>query len=249
MAAAWTPPTSPRQPMAAYLLLDIPLCACPGIQITTGILRSPNSAALPKHVSFTNRDAEWIHYPHSTHYAGGEMAYWSWKNIGDHDRPLQKSQTRYRVPKWPRVFVDVTSPQFLDKYERDSLESHAAAIQNGIDLSEGHGLQFEWDEQNNVAVPSDAYEGSPVANANDNRKRILLWSRRHARLYTDPHGRSFGWDKQCFEVVAFQHGVAHPEYDDFLHMGLIPGEQESQAIRQGGMPGNQGKPCDFYTKW
>ena len=96
------------EPMAPCALVDadIPLCAC------AGILVSSRTAALPKHVSFTNRDAEWIHYPHLTHYAGGEMAYGSWKNIGDYEKPLRKSQTRHRVPRWPRVFVDVTSAQF-----------------------------------------------------------------------------------------------------------------------------------------
>ena len=57
-------------------------------------------------------------------------------------------------------------------------------------------------------------------------------------MYSDPYGGSFGWNKDSFELVAFQHGMAHPEYDDFLHMGLTPGDQEAQAIRQGGIPGN-----------
>ena len=238
VAAAWTPMASPRQPVAVYSSMDIPLCACPGSEISTGILRSPDSPALPKHVSFTNNPAEWIYKDHDTQYVGGERAYWSWHEHGDHNKPHANSQTRHKTLRRPRVSVDVTSDKFLNDYRRDSLESHAAAIQNGIDLSEGHGLQFDWDEENNVAIPTEPYEGTRSNSNRDNRKRPLVWSRRHARLYSDPHGGSFGWDKNLFEVMAFRQGRAHPEYDDFLHMGLEPGKLEAQAIRRSGLSGN-----------
>ena len=184
---------------------DPPLCACPGILV------SPCSSTPPRNVSFTSDEPERFHYNHLTQYAGGERAYWSWRDHGDYDRPIRNSQTQHRSPRSPRTFVDVTSSRFLDQYKRDSLESHAAAIQNAIDLSNGQGLMYEWDNQNQVAVPTDPYEGTPVSHPNDNRKRPLIWSRRHARSYNDPLGGSFGWDKSLFEVMSFQQGSPHPE--------------------------------------
>ena len=111
-------------------------------------------------------------------------------------------------------------------------------IQNRIDLSEGRGLQYVWNYETESADPTDAYEGSPVARTNDSRKRPLLWSRRHCRIYSDPYGGSFPWSKDYFEVISFQHGIPHPEYDDFLHMGLKPGTNEADAIRREGISGN-----------
>ena len=74
---------------------------------------------------------------------------------------------------------------------------------------------------------------------NDNRKRPLIWSRRHCRIYSDPFHGSFGVNNQdLFKVISFQHGTPHPEYDDYFHMGLEPGVNEANAIRRNGIAGN-----------
>ena len=58
-------------------------CACAGI-----ITGSSSSTRERKQVTFDSAEAQKFHYLHLTHFAGGEMAYWSWKNIGDRDRPF-----------------------------------------------------------------------------------------------------------------------------------------------------------------
>ena len=111
------------------------------------------------------------------------------ENIGDRERPLIKSQTQHRVYQLPKVAVDVTSPQAVGKMKRNSLMSHALSIHKGIDLSDGRGIPYTVDPETGFLEPTQTYEGSPVADANDNRKYPLLWSRRHCRIYVDPgHG-------------------------------------------------------------
>ena len=44
-----------------------------------------------------------------------------------------------------------------------SLMAQVAAIQNGLSLSEGNGLQYEWDENTSQVYTTDPYEGSPKA--------------------------------------------------------------------------------------
>ena len=117
-----------------------------------------------------------------------------------------------------------------------SLQAQTAAIQNAISLSNGEGLQYEWDEDASTVYPTDPYEGSPKVHANDGRKRPLLWSNRHCRIYNDPMGGSFErFNPAYFEVFHFEYGNPHPEYDDFLHMGSVPGDKEADAIRRNGM--------------
>ena len=117
--------------------------------------------------------------------------------------------------------------------------AHVAAIQNGISLSDGHGLLYEWNDETGEAYATGEYEGSSVAPTNDNRKRPLVWSRRHCRMYTDPYGGSFErMNKDDFEIFLFKHGSPHPEYDDYLHMGSYLGAKEADAIRRNGMVGN-----------
>ena len=167
----------------------------------------------------------------------GVQAYWSW-DFSDYSKPLQKSQVdqQHRPGHVPPTAVDVTSQQALESMKQRALGAQAAAIQNAISLSNGEGLQYEWDEDSSTVFRTDPYEGSPKVHANDGRKRPLLWSNRHCRIYNDPMCGSFErFNSAYFEVFHFEFGVPHPEFDDFLHMGSIPGDKEADAIRRNGM--------------
>ena len=144
-------------------------------------------------VSFSDRRPEKHSYFHLTLEVNGEPAYWSWARS---EGPRVASQTQ-RGANRPAVRpVDVSSTQAKGVMQQKSILAHAAAIQNGVWLASGEGLSFDYDERNDRLLEIDRYEGSPmptdpVARANDNRRRPLVWSRRHCRIYADPHYGSF----------------------------------------------------------
>ena len=151
---------------------------------------------------------------------GGFQGYWSW-SMDDYSRPLYKSQTeqQHRLDRPPRVPVDVASSKNKESMRQASLMAQVAAFQNGISLSEGKGLMYEWDEGASKVYATEPYEGSLGTRTNEVSKRPLLWSRRHCRIYNDPYGGSFErGNPEYFEIVHFESGKAHPEFDNYIHM-------------------------------
>ena len=118
--------------------------ACPG-----ALRSSSDSVSHGRTVSFSAERPEWKYYSHRTTRAGNERGYWSWAR-NDLDRPLCKSQTQRRSPRLVHPTVDVTSPQAIESMKQRSLQAQAAAIQNAISLSNGEGLQYEWDEDDST---------------------------------------------------------------------------------------------------
>ena len=165
-------------------------------------------------------------YIHHSIVVGGVQGYWSWE-IDDYSKPLHKSQVdhQHRPGRPPRVAVDVTSQKSIESMRQASLMAQVAAFQNGISLSEGKGLMYEWDEGASKVYATEPYEGSLGTRTNEVSKRPLLWSRRHCRIYNDPMCGSFEQvNPAYFEVVNLEHGRPHPEFDDYLHMVSVPGE-------------------------
>ena len=54
-------------------------------------------------------------------------------------------------------------PQAQEQMKQKSIMAHVAAIQNGVSLSNGEGLMYEWNDETDEPEETERYEGSLVA--------------------------------------------------------------------------------------